>query len=234
MQQVASLRQSAGSWKARRVRDRRLGLACGRCYAAALGCIPPTDTAAAQQRSAMSLNATVQRLRNEEKDRKAVRDDRASLVSAWQSDVLLVYEAFEKALESFVDDGTARIHRGHATISEEMLGGYDIATLAIDIVGRHILLVPIARLTVRGTGRLDLYREDRPAESNRILVLRGSADVGQSPGPWVIQDRPDEPASVLQSTFMSLDAHRRSSRRTYRLLDGEAIQDSVDHLLNMS
>ena len=144
----------------------------------------------------------------------------------------MVYGCFEKALKPFVEDGAAQAYRGSTTVSEDLLGEYEITTLIIEIVGRRILLVPIARVTVAGTGRLDLYREDRPSELNRILLVRGEAAAAHNPDLWMIQDRRKNVSQFEQKIGFAISM-LQPIQNEFRGLSDEAIQDSVDYILNV-
>lgn len=180
----------------------------------------------------MALDATVQRLRNKDSDQRAVKQDRDAFVTQWREDVETVYAQFEKALKRFVDDGAAKITKGQTVITEELLGEYEIETLAIDIVGRRVLLVPQARITISGMGRLDLYREDRPSEDNRILIVRGVAAADYRPNLWMIEV-PRAPVSPLSTAFMSIQDMMERGKRNYEFLTDQGIQDGIDHVLNL-
>lgn len=180
----------------------------------------------------MALDATVQRLRNKDDDQRAVKQNRDAFVTQWREEVGAVYGQFEKALKRFVDDGAAKITKGQTVITEDLLGEYEIETLAIDIVGRRVLLVPQARITIGGRGRLDLYREDRPSEDNRILIVRGVAAADYRPDLWMIEV-PRTPVSPLSAAFMSAQNLREGLKRKYEFLSEQGIQDGIDHVLNL-
>lgn len=180
----------------------------------------------------MSLSATVRRMRNRENDQRAIAADRDAFIGRWKRDVAAIYELFEEALKPFVDSGDAELSREQTTVAEEPLGEYGIDMLVVEVVGRRVLLVPKARITIGGTGRLDLYREDRPSENNRVLLIRGATAADHDPDLWLIQDRREE-SSAFQAALVGSAAAIMRRGRAYRGLDIRAIQDSLDYVLNV-
>lgn len=179
----------------------------------------------------MSLTATVQKLRNQDGDRKALAHDRDAFLAQWSADVEAVYALFDQALQWFVREGAAVIQPATTRITEDLLGEYDIPARIIEVVGRRIHLVPKARIVSGATGRLDLYREDRPSEQYRIMLLRGATDVDHKPDAWSIQDRRNEKSAFDRA--IAGGGILLQERTIYRTLDAPAIQDSIDYVLNV-
>lgn len=179
----------------------------------------------------MSLKSSVQRLRNQQADQEAIKQDRQGFIAQWRSDVAEVYGWFEEALKPFIDDGAAQVHRAPTTVSEEALGDYEIDFLIVVVLGRRILLVPQARITVGGTGRLDLFKESRPSADNRLLVLRGTAEMDHHPTQWLIQDPPKR-VSIIEQAMMQ-PARMFETKRSFSSLHEHTIQNGIDYVLNL-
>lgn len=175
----------------------------------------------------MSLKATVQNLRNRAEDARLSETERNGLIEAWRRDVGDVYETIRSALLQVIDEEVVTFGFDTMTISEEELGEYDIDRMTMTIVDRPIYVEPIARMTIRGTGRIDLYRHDRPSESNRIFIVRGVAEVDHAPGVWLIESR-----RMKAPERLAIQSIVRGYR-TYVDFRADNIQDAVDFILKL-
>ena len=182
----------------------------------------------------MSLSTTVQKLRNQDSDRRALAADRNAFLTQWRRDVVELYGQFQKALAPFVADNAARIIQTITSIEEDLLGEYDIEALVIEIIDRRIFLMPKARMVTGATGRIDLYREDRPSERNRVILLRGGAGAQLQPDVWLIQDRRESSSPIeraIESTAMTMA--NLLQRPRFRVINDVTIQESIDFVLNV-
>ena len=176
----------------------------------------------------MSLKTTVQRLRNRDEALKAAEGARESFVDQWRADVAAVFDQIRSALSEFQNEGAVSFGTSETTVFEEELGEYTIDQMIIRIVNRTIQVTPIARITIGGTGRIDMFRDDRPSEQNRIFIVRGTLEAGHQPQRWLIESMRNSETILRAITLMVRGA------RTYREMEPQAVQDAVDFLLNIA
>ena len=177
----------------------------------------------------MALSTTILELRNRARDREEADLDRPRMVEVWRHDVGQVFGVIRAALKPYVDDGSAVISVGDVEVTEEDLGQNSYERLVIEIVGRRIIVSPVARFTVGGTGRIDMYLENRPSEDRRILIVRGAGIAGHDPALWLIETK----GEAASGPAGPLPIYVRGSRR-YHDLAPSAIESAVEHLLRQA
>lgn len=178
----------------------------------------------------MALSTTIKQLQELEaaEEAKAARGDRPRMVAAWRQDIAWVYGTIRNALVAYEGRGLAIVGYDKVEMTEELLGTEHYDRLNIEIVGRRVIVAPIARFTVAGTGRLDMYRSNRPSEENRVLILRGLPVPEFDPGTWWIEMKGEAPARPPGP----LNGYSRGGRR-FRIVEPSSIEGAVDYLLQL-
>jgi hypothetical protein len=102
--------------------------------------------------------------------------------------------------------------------------------LRIDIAGRQIFAVPVARLTSGGEGRVDLYRNDRPSGSDRIRIVRRVAEDGTLV--WRIESKDAAAAHPLVKFQSNLELIAGMTK-SYEPLNPYSLERALDYLLHL-
>lgn len=177
----------------------------------------------------MGLNDTIAELLRRQAARQGLPPAEPDVGRDWSTDADAVMDAIRQTLAPYVEAGTASVTSDLMDVSEELIGTYSIQRLAIDVAGSRILVEPIARYTFGGTGRIDMYRETRPSEDDRLLILRPSDLPTGARAPWLIETR----RMLSFRDFMAAGGVERGARR-YVPFDPDGIEAALDHLLTMA
>ena len=178
----------------------------------------------------MALQNTIQQLQALEAadDAKLARDDQTRMVQAWCEDIGRVYEQIRAALASYENKSLAKISFDRVEATEELLGTQSYTRMNVIIVGRRIVVAPVGRFVVGGAGRIDMYRDNRPSEEHRFLIIRGLAVPDVDPSTWWIEMK----GEALTRPPGPLNGYSRGSRR-FRVLEASSIESAFDHLLQL-
>lgn len=176
----------------------------------------------------MALSTTITQLRERARDVREAELDLPRVVETWRRDIGEVYDIIRGALKAYESDGSATIGVEEVEVSEELLGTETYERLVVDIVGRRILVSPVARFTVGGTGRIDMYRGNRPTEDHRVFIVRGFGGPDFDPNSWFIEQKGDAPVGP-QGPLHSLVR----GRRKYNDLGPLSVEAAVDFLLKL-
>ena len=176
----------------------------------------------------MALSSTILALQAREKE-KELGLDIPNLLTAWRNDIDGVLNTIRSALEPFVKNGSTSIQYEEIELYEELLGTHAYRRLMIEIVNRRIYATPVARFTIGGSGRIDLYRDNRPSEDHRILIVRLPTDPGDGLGSWLIEQK----GEYLMPPPRARDGFLRAGRR-FRPLDPSAVESAIEYLLTLT
>lgn len=176
----------------------------------------------------MALSTTIMQLREHEREAREAELDRPRMVESWRHDIGDVYDVIRGALRSFEADGNATIDTEDVEVSEESLGSEVYERLIIEIVGRRIIVSPVARFTIGGTGRIDMYRENRPTEDHRVFIVRGFVEPGFEPSSWFIEQKGDVPVGP-QGPLLGF----ARGKRKYHHLVPSSVEAAVESLLKL-
>lgn len=176
----------------------------------------------------MALSTTIMQLRERERDAREAELDRPRMVENWRRDIENVYDVIRGALKAYQIDGSATISAEDIEVSEDLLGSEIYERLVIEIVGRRIIVSPVARFTIGGTGRIDMYRDNRPTEDHRVLIVRGFVEPGFDPSSWLIEQKGDVPVGPQGP----LSGFARGRRR-YHDLGPSSVETAVEYLLKL-
>jgi hypothetical protein len=171
----------------------------------------------------MALKDTLKRLLEDSGSAQPL--DKAAVIDEWQKAVGALMAQIQEFLREYKDDGTIQFTDGVTQLSEESLGTYRIPNLVLRAGPAVLMVQPIGRLVVGATGRVDLYRQGRGTESERVVALRDASP--SQPSPWVLYMPPDVEPFVIQS----LPALERSLRRTDLPLTKENLETALERLL---
>jgi hypothetical protein len=171
----------------------------------------------------MALKDTLKRLLEDSGSAQPL--DRAAVIAEWQKAVGALLAQIQEFLQEYKDDGTIQFTDGVTQLSEESLGTYRIPNLVLRAGPAVLMVQPIGRLVVGATGRVDLYRQGRGTESERVVALRDASP--SQPSSWVLYMPPDVEPFVIQS----LPALERSLRRTDLPLTKENLETALERLL---
>lgn len=179
----------------------------------------------------MALSTVIEQLqeRERQRDEREAKLDRPRMVEGWRRDIDEVFDVIRSALKSYEDDRRASISVEEIEVAEELLGEQTYSRLVIEIVGIRVIVAPVARFTIGGTGRLDMYRENRPSEDHRVLIVRGAVMPGLDPAEWLIEQKGDAPTGLHGPLLGYARGHRK-----YNRLEAASIESALEYLLTLS
>lgn len=174
----------------------------------------------------MSLRSTIHEIKTRDRELSEIASDRENFLSEWQAGVAVLYQMMIEMLEDLAAEGSVEYHETRRTVKEVELGEYEINEMVIIIANRAIVASPIARLISGGTGRVDLYRRDRPSEGDRIRLLRRLDPSLENI--WFIEERPSKSpidkfiyntgiaALTIAGTYRNHQSYSKSGKRACR------------------
>jgi hypothetical protein len=171
----------------------------------------------------MALKDTLKRLLEDSGSAQPL--DKAAVIDEWRKAVAALMAQIQEFLREYKDAGTIQFTDGVTQLFEESLGTYQIPNLVLRAGPAVLMIQPIGRMVVDATGRVDLYRQGRGAEDERVVALRDASP--NRPSSWVLSIPPDVEPFVIQS----LPALERSLRRTYLPLTKENLEAALERLL---
>ena len=168
----------------------------------------------------MSLRSTIREIKDREADLSAIAKDRIAFVAEWTSTLEMLYAGIQDMLQDLIEDRLINISTRRATVQEAEIGDYEVPELVIEIASKKILLHPVARLVSGGgRGRVDLMRDDRLSEKDRIKMMKSGADDDS----WLIEKR------KLGRLDLALGLNIWSE--VYVPLEKGILEESIDQLL---
>lgn len=176
----------------------------------------------------MALKTTILEMRERDRDRREAVLDRPLMVENWRHDIGEVYDVIRAALKPYVDEGSTVIDVEDVDVTDDDLGRNTYPQLVIEIVGCRIMVTPVARFTIGGTGRIDMYRENRPTEDHRVFIVRDGVGPEHDPGSWFIEQK----GEVASSPTGPL-SHVVRGKRRYHNLEPASIESAAEYLLKM-
>jgi hypothetical protein len=151
--------------------------------------------------------------------------DAQAVVEEWQKAVGDFLGQIREFLKEYRESGAILIQDGQVQLREDLLGGYSAPNMALRAGPATIRVEPVGRVVVGATGRVDLYRMGRAAESQRVIALReGISPQGSR---WNLLIPPIDRSFEI----MSLPALLKSQERKQVPFDKENLESAVDKLL---
>lgn len=176
----------------------------------------------------MSLRSTIRQIQASDSDAAAIAADRQSFIRQWSEDLDALYARIQDGLAEFVKDQLLLFKPLSFNISEETLGDYIAPGLRIKAASREIYASPVARITSGGAGRVDLFRTDRPSESDRILIVRRIQEDGSAT--WLIEDKKTEASNI---PLIQVVPQFMRPPRSYTAIYDVSLEKALDYLLRL-
>jgi hypothetical protein len=146
------------------------------------------------------------------------------------------FEAIEKLFnkilayldEYFQERSLSIASEGRLVIEEEDLGEYTVPIMSIKAGPMQIEVRPVGRLVVGATGRVDLYRQGRAAQNERVMLLRQGSPQKGVEDKWVLSlPNKDDPSFRI----MNLNALSTTLARQQIPFDKPGLEEAIDRLL---
>lgn len=159
---------------------------------------------------------------NQAQEREAQSErDKPRLIQEWQNSVDALLNTIQEYLSEYTRDGLMRFTRTRVRLREEALGEYEIGEMSIEAGPAKLIIRPVALMIIAARGRVDMHRQGRSSEGDRIMFLRtGAPDT--DPTQWLISE-PPPPGSLRPDSLK----HRRRVP-----LDKAALERAVEFLLS--
>jgi hypothetical protein len=120
----------------------------------------------------MSLKDTLATLQQQEQQKAQWERDKPNVIKEWQESVGHLLKEIRGYLSDYESDGSMIFSDREVELSEEMLGQYRVPAMSI-VAGPAIIMVdPVGRMIIGAQGRVDMYRQGRGREQDRVVLLR--------------------------------------------------------------
>lgn len=135
----------------------------------------------------MALKDTIDALRKRQDEAARAEQNKPALIKEWQAAVHELLTWMHKELASYERDGSMVVEILGRQLNEDYLGSYSTEAMAIKIGPIIVNVEPIARMIVGGLGRVDMHRQGRAADSQRIMFLRAGRERQDEALPWNVR-----------------------------------------------
>ena len=158
----------------------------------------------------MALRDTLKAIHDKEYEAATFEAFKPQLIEDWQEAIRWLLGRVRSWLVEYEQDGSMTFSDGVVQLDEERLGPYPADTLSIHVGSAVVRLVPVGRAVIGGSGRVDMYRQGRPDDSERIRIFRLDAKRRDRWGmrrPGRLMTRSQELEALTQESFeASLDS----------------------------
>jgi hypothetical protein len=170
----------------------------------------------------MALRDTLAQLRQREEQNAQWERDKPKVIIDWQESVASLLEEIREYLGEYEADGSMSFTKSEVHLSEERLGKYRIDAMQISAPPAIIVVAPVGRLIVGATGRVDIYRQGRTGEADRIKILRISTSQTDPTPLWAVTTPP----------AIGMPISSAARRPNLEPLSKEVLEQSLEFLLN--
>lgn len=124
----------------------------------------------------MALRDTIKSLQTRADEDAEFQRRKPEIIETWRSSVIWLEDQIAQWLAEYEKDGTLSLTHEGIALDEELLGAYQSQGLKI-VIGPIVVRVrPVARMIIGGVGRVDMYREGRSSDGERVLFIRLDQD----------------------------------------------------------
>ncbi len=120
----------------------------------------------------MALKETLKMLQEREQAEKRFLEDRPKMIEEWKQAVASLFVEMRNFLAEYEQDGSLSFAEESIRLTEENLGSYSVPVMRIAAGPALILVQPVGRLVIGAMGRVDMHREGRAGERQRVMLLR--------------------------------------------------------------
>jgi hypothetical protein len=134
----------------------------------------------------MSLKDTLTKLQEDEQQKLQWERDKPKHIKDWQDAVVALIAQIREYLGEYAADGSLTFTESEIELMEEGLGRYEIKTLSIVAGPATVLVRPVGTMIVGAFGRVDMYRQGRAGDFDRVLLLRMRTSPDDPTPRWAI------------------------------------------------
>jgi len=175
----------------------------------------------------MPLKDVLYQLQEQQKHDKEAVADRAALITTWKQEIDSLIGRIHQYVAEYEEDGSLEVKLLRMRITEDTLGTYEIGAMDIQAGPILVLVRPVGLMVAGAEGRVDMHRQGRPSEEDRIMLLRMRLSGPAYPPTWCMQFPPDVAAR--------LDPSRPAIPGTRRVtpLDKGSLEIAIEFLLKL-
>lgn len=154
----------------------------------------------------MSLRQTLQTVIDQAEKQNEFDARKPQFIAEWQDAVRWLNNQLQTWLAEYVQDGSITFAKEMIELREETLGSYSVEAMNINAGPIVVRVQPTGRMIVAAAGRVDMYRQGRSSDGDRILFLRLDADRIDAWGmrlPLKTGPRPHVVGPLTKETFES-------------------------------
>jgi hypothetical protein len=171
----------------------------------------------------MALKDTLKHLKRQKEADSEWESKKPEVIKEWNEAVTKLFAEIRNFLTEYEKQGSMSFADSNMQLSEERLGTYSTHQLNIDVPPFKIIVAPVGRMVVGAAGRVDMYRQARVGEADRIKFLRVPKSATDSTLQWAISSPPE----------IGTPTSRTARRGPLQLLvlSKSALEHAVDFLL---
>lgn len=124
----------------------------------------------------MSLRQTLQTVIDQAEKQNEFDARKPQIIAQWQGAVAWLDNQIQTWLAEYVEDGSITFAKEMIELREETLGSYSIEAMNINAGPIVVRVQPTGRMIIAAAGRVDMYRQGRSSDTDRILFLRLDAE----------------------------------------------------------
>lgn len=176
----------------------------------------------------MSLKDTLASLQRQEQENARWEEDKPNIISEWQKSVAALITDIRAYLEEYQESNAMHFLENDIELTEEMLGRYRVKQLSITAGPVMIFVQPIGRMIIGAMGRVDIFRQGRIRDEDRIVLLRVPTSQTDSTLQWVTKSPPETgtPLGIPNGCTLMLQ-----HERIFVPLNKEILEQKLDLLL---
>lgn len=134
----------------------------------------------------MALKDTLERLQQQRMEQEQWEKNKPQLIRAWQEAIGGLFDTIRGYLDEYRSAGSMTFTEGRTDLSEEALGRYVVKVLNIVAGPITVVVAPVGAMIVGATGRVDMYRQGRVGEFERVVLLRQRKSASENAQEWKI------------------------------------------------
>ncbi|HEX4113969.1 MAG TPA: hypothetical protein VH020_15660 [Stellaceae bacterium] len=170
----------------------------------------------------MPLQETLNKLREKQQREEQAKQDKPKQIAEWKDAVRTLLGTIREYLAEYEHKGLLTFSTESVVLMEERLGSYEIDGMRIVAGPVTILIQPVGLEIIGAWGRVDMHRQGRAGESQRVMILRVRNSATETTIIWQLM--------MPQGAEGSIN-HLSRGRRTVPMTK-EALEQAIEFLLS--
>jgi hypothetical protein len=175
----------------------------------------------------MALSDTLRQIHERQEREEEIGQDAPKAREEWKSAVRDLLTQIRGYLAEYEAQRFLSYSEQTITLTEDLLGKYEVASLNIHIGRVRILVQPVGAMVTGAFGRVDMHRRGRASDQDRVILLRRKTQEGFR---WDISIPLS--SNPLAAGIMQLQTvFGQQSARQFEILSKDSLERAIDRLL---